>query len=256
MSIVRRISLISSLLAVASLALLPACNKDAPRNDLDAFISTIEALPVEVAVDTLETIAQGPPPESTFARYQLGNIHYSQAADSARTRGWNDPFAAAALDTAQRWFEAAIAADSTFVEAYVNLGALWDDRADMMASRHERQHREEMAEQMYLAALEIRPFDEKARCNLGSLYKRQNDFGRAMDEYLTVLEHDPHSALARYNLAILFATQRIYREAIREFELAVKYDSGGDIGDRSRDNIQIIEDLMETERAEARKRSS
>jgi len=147
-------------------------------------------------------------------------------------------------------------ADSTFVEAYVNLGALWDDRADMMASRQERQHREEMAEQMYLAALEIRPYDEKARCNLGSLYKRQNDFARAMDEYLAVLEHDPHSALARYNLAILFATQRIYREAIREFELAVKYDAGGDIGERSRDNIEIIEDLMETERAEARKRSS
>jgi len=68
MSIVRRISLISVLLVVASLALLPACNKDAPEDDLGVFISAIEALPVDVAVDTLRTIAQGPPPEATFAK--------------------------------------------------------------------------------------------------------------------------------------------------------------------------------------------
>jgi tetratricopeptide (TPR) repeat protein len=242
--------------AALVLAPLAGCNEDAPQSDLDRFISSLEDLPADALVDTLRTLARGSDQDAIFARYQLGNVFYSQAADSARTRGWNDPFAAAALDTAQGWFEQAIAADSTFVEAYVNLGALWDDRADMMAGRQERQQREEMAEQMYLAALELRPHDEKARCNLGSLYKRQNDFEAAMNEYLTVLDHDPKSALARYNLAILFATQRIYREAIREFELAVKYDPEGDIGDRSRDNIEIIRDLMEAERAERAKPSS
>lgn len=252
----RRILVLGCLLTIGALAVLPACNKDSSQSELDRFISAVETLPPQALEDTLRTIAAGPAPESTFARYQLGNLFYSRAADSARTRGWNDDFAAAYLDTAERWFEAALAADSTFVEAYVNLGALWDDRADMMASRQERQHREQRAEELYLAALEIRPHDEKARCNLGSLYKRQNDLEAAMNEYLTVLEHDPHSALARYNLAILFATQRIYEEAIREFELAVKHDPQGDIGERSRDNIEIIRELMETERSEARQGSS
>ena len=59
-----------------------------------------------------------------------------------------------------------------------------------------------------------------------------------------MLEHDPESALAHYNLAIMFAEQKIYREALREWELAAKYDPDGDIGERSRANIQIVKDLM------------
>ena len=54
----------------------------------------------------------------------------------------------------------------------------------------------------------------------------------------------PKSALAHYNLAIMFAEAKIYREAIAEWELASKYDPDGDIGDRSRENIKIVKDLM------------
>jgi tetratricopeptide (TPR) repeat protein len=244
------------LLALGLIAALGACKSEPPQSELDRFIATVETLPAEAAQDTLRQLAQGPMPAAAFARYQLGNMFYSEASDSARTRGWNDEFARAYLDSAQTWFEAAVEADTAFVEAYVNLGALWDDRADMMATRNERMQRIETAKTMYEKALAIRPDDEKARCNLGSLYKRQNDFERAMQEYLTVLEHDPRSSLARYNLAILFATQKIYREAIREFELAVKYDPNGDIGQRSRDNIEIIRDLMESEKPGKTKKPS
>jgi tetratricopeptide (TPR) repeat protein len=238
------------IIATAALSLLvAACGQEVPQNELDRFIASVEDLPTEVALDTLRVLARGAEPEATYARYELGNIYYALAADSARTRGWNDEHARAYLDSAQVWFEAAVNADSTFVEAYVNLGALWDDRADMMASRGDREERIATARSLYEKALALKPHDEKARCNLGSLRKRQNDFEGAMAEYLTVLEHNPKSALAHYNLAILFATQKIYREAIREFELAVKYDPDGDIGERSRDNIQIIRDLMEAEAA-------
>lgn len=231
------------------LLVLAACNREVPQSELDRFIATIEELPDDVAVDTLRVIAGGPAPTATYAKYELGNIYYAMAADSARTRGWNDDHARAFLDSAQTWFEAAVAADSQFVEAYVNLGALWDDRADMMATRNDREERIATAKVMYEKALSIKPHDEKARCNLGSLYKRQNDFEAAMNEYLTVLDQNPKSALAHYNLAILFATQKIYREAVREFEQAVKYDPEGDIGERSQDNIKIIRDLMEAEAA-------
>ena len=247
--------MIIMLVVIGATILLGACNRDLPPSELDLFIDRIEVLALDAAFDTLYALAAGPPPQSTYAKYELGNIYYSQAADSARTRGWNDETAKAHLDSAQIWFEAAVAADTTFVEAYVNLGALWDDRADMMAGRQERQVRIATAQSMYEKALALKPNDEKARCNLGSLYKRQNNFEGAMQQYLMVLEHDPKSSLAHYNLAILFATQKIYREAVREFELAVKYDPDGDIGDRSHDNIKIIRDLMEAETAKPRKPS-
>ena len=251
----RRTYPIILLAVVGTTVLLGACNRDLPPSELDLFIDRIENLTTEAAFDTLYALAAGPPAQSTFAKYELGNIYYSQAADSARTRGWNDDHARAFLDSAQIWFEAAVAADSTFVEAYVNLGALWDDRADMMAARQERQQRIVTAQAMYEKALAIKPNDEKARCNLGSLYKRQNNFEKAMQQYLMVLENDPKSSLAHYNLAILFATQKIYREAIREFELAVKFDPDGDIGERSHANIKIIRDLMEAETTKPRKPS-
>ena len=243
----RRIPIVLMFAVLVSVGVGAGCNKDVPQSDLDRFIAGVDALPTSAAIDTLHLLAGGLVPQATYAKYGLGNIYYAVAADSARTRGWNDEHAKALLDTAQGWYEAAIAADSNFVEAYVNLGSLWDDRADMMATRAERDERIATARGLYERALALRPTDEKARCNLGSLYKRQNNFERAMQEYLAVLAHNSKRELAHYNLAILFATQKIYREAIREFELAVKYDPHGDIGERSSDNIRIIRDLMASE---------
>lgn len=245
-NVVRRYTSILLVALLGSLAGLSACGSEdtEPLSELDQFVQRHRDLPAAAALDSLYPLAIGLDPDAAFARYQIGNIYYAMANDSARTRGWNDEYARSLLDSAEVWFEAAVAADSTFVEALVNLGAVWDDRADIMATRPEREARIGQARMYYKQALELRPDDEKARCNLGGLYKRQNNLEAAMREFLTALEYNPRSALARYNLAILFATMRIYKEAIREFELAVKYDPDGDIGQRSRDNIGIINDLM------------
>ncbi len=88
------------------------------------------------------------------------------------------------------------------------------------------------------------PADEKARCDLGGLYLRQRRTQDALDQFQTVLDADPKSSLAHYNLAIMFAEQKIYREALREWELAAKYDPDGDVGQRSRENVRIVKDLM------------
>jgi hypothetical protein len=42
----------------------------------------------------------------------------------------------------------------------------------------------------------------------------------------------------------MFAEEKIYREAIREWEAAVAADPEGDIGARSRENIKIVNDLL------------
>lgn len=220
------------------------CKEGVPQTALDLFIERVSSLEAEQQEETLRNLAVDGNPEAPFANYMIGNNFYSAAGALAMESGWNGVEVNASLDSAEFYFTRALAQDSTFLEAMVNLGSLWDDRSDQMGSREDRQTRNERAEYFYRMALKQDPLDEKARCNLGALYLRQRQTADALQEFQTVLDNNPRSSLAHYNLAIMFAEQKIYREAIREWEMAVKFDPEGDIGERSRDNIQIVKDLM------------
>jgi tetratricopeptide (TPR) repeat protein len=225
-------------------ALVSGCRESLPVTALNKFISRTAPLEGQALSDTLYALSGVGSPYRAFAHYLLGNHFYEAAGDSARRSGWGEPAVVALLDSAELHFNAAVAADSTFLEPMVNLGSLWDDRAEQMGSREERDERLANAKKYYDMALKVDPTDEKARCNLGSLYLRQRKVNEAMAEFQTVLAQNSHSSLAHYNLAIMFAEEKIYREAIAEWELASKHDPEGDIGDRSRDNIKIVKDLM------------
>lgn len=241
----------SRVLTVASLFLLlvsvvvwNGCKEAEPIKDLDRFIARTESLEGQALDDTLRSIAAGSPPYSVFANYVIGNGFYEAAGDTARVVGWDNGAASALLDSAETYFTLCTEQDSTFIEALVNLGSLWDDRAQATPSRVKRDEHLEIARGFYEKALTVNPADEKALCNLGSLYLGQRKTALALDTFQKVLEYNPSSSLAHYNLAIMFAEASIYREAIREWELAAQYDPNGDIGDRSRDNIKIVNDLM------------
>lgn len=232
------------LLTLALSAVVPGCKSGTkPQSDLDKFVAEMRKLPTEEAVPTLQGMTARPAPQSTYAKYELGNIYFRKAEAAAEEKSWNDETAKALLDSSQTWFESAVAADSTFVQAWVNLGGIWDNRADMMAPAAERQSRVNKAADMYKKALAIEPRDAKARCNLGALYMRDRKTDDAKKEFMTVLEQDPQSALAHYHLAVMFAEAKIYREAETEWKLAVKYDPDGDIGERSKANLKILDDL-------------
>jgi len=220
------------------------CKDGTPQSELDRFISEMNLLDETARTARLQELAGGETSQAAFANYMIGNEFYQQAGEAARDKGWNDGTVNALLDSAEVYLDLAVDRDSTFVEAMVNLGSLWDDRSDQMGNRQEREKRLTKAREYYDLALSVDPNDEKARCNLGALYLRQRKTGDALAEFQKVLDHDPHSSLAHYNLAIMFAEQKIYREAIVEWELAAKYDPDGDIGQRSRDNIKIVKDLM------------
>jgi tetratricopeptide (TPR) repeat protein len=243
----RSLSLVPAVLAAVLISALWGCRDDVPKSDLDLFVERYADLPRSEQMDSLRTLLTAEGPTGTYARFQLANVHYAEAADTANARGWNDPGAQAHLDSAQKYFEHAIARDTTFIAALVNLGSLWDDRSNIVSADNPRNESLARAEEYYKQALAIAPDDEKARCNLGSLHLRQRRTMEAMQQFQHVLEQNPRSALAHYNMAIMFAEARIYREAVREWELASKYDPDGDIGERSRDNIEIIKQLQETE---------
>jgi len=224
---------------------LAGCREDVPQTALDKFVARTSHLEGAALTDTLHAlVAGGEAPDDMYANYLLGNIVYAAASDSAAAVGWGDEGVNALLDSAEVFFDASVAQDSTFIEALVNLGSLWDDRAEQVGSRVERDTRLATAEKYYTKALAVDGTDEKARCNLGSLYLRQRRVKDALGEFNTVLDHNPRSALAHYNIAIMFAEQKIYREAIREWEMAAKYDPDGDIGERSEANVKIVRELM------------
>jgi len=235
--------LLPALLAAALLA-AAGCKDTIPESDLDRFIARAGKLEGQALMDTLHNVASGRDQQSVYANYILGNKFYEAANDSATAKGWADGDVGALLDSAEVYFSRSIERDSTFIESLVNLGSVWDDRSEQMGSRTERQERIENAKKFYHMALAVDPGDEKARCNLGSLFMRERRTKEALDEFRTTLEYNPQSALAHYNLAIMFAEAKIYREAVVEWELASKNDPDGDIGSRSRANIKIVEDLM------------
>jgi tetratricopeptide (TPR) repeat protein len=230
---------------LAALALgWSGCKEGEPQSELDLFVEEISALDEAAQDSRLRELMAGEGRTATFASYMLGNRFYLQAGDFARENGWNGGEVNALLDSAEVYFQAAVDRDTAFVEALVNLGSLWDDRSEQMGDRKVREYRVSQAKEFYNRALAISPEDEKARCNLGALYLRQRKTGDALREFQTVLDYNPGSSLAHYNLAIMFAEEKIYREAIREWEKAVENDPDGDIGQRSRDNIKIVKELM------------
>jgi len=229
------------------------CMTQTEQSAAGRFLSRYEDLPVAVREESLRVLTQGPGLHSAFAYYGLGNLFYSAATETAQAAGWDADPVYALLDSAQSNFELAVARDSTLIEAYVNLGSLWDDRSAQLGNgfqeQRQRQDFQKTAEGMYLKALAIDPDDEKANCNLGALYLKMREgnqplHDKAMARFLHVLDVNPKSALAHYNLAIMFAEEKIYREAITEWEAAAKADPKGDIGERSRANIKIVQDLL------------
>jgi tetratricopeptide (TPR) repeat protein len=246
----RRVVAIGFMVVIAGAGFLSGCKDGLPLKDepplteLEKFVEQTAAFEGQALEDTLRVVAQGEAPYNSYANFMLGNIFYSSASDSAQYGGWVNAGAQAMMDTAEVYFNQAVAQDSTFIEPLVNLGSIWDDRAEIISNRQEYDECISEASRYYNLALAVDPTDEKARCNLGSLYLRQRRTPEAMAEFQKTLEHNPESALAHYNIAIMFAEAKIYREALAEWETASKLDPDGDIGDRSRENIKIVTDLM------------
>lgn len=240
----RRILVFVFTAVILAACLLSGCKDGVPQTELDMFIARTAEFEGQALEDTLRGIAQGEAPYNAYANFLLGNKFYDLASDSAQVNGWNNRGALSLLDTAEVYFNLAVGQDSTFIEPMVNLGSIWDDRSDSMGDRQEYDTRIAEANKFYTMALAVDPTDEKARCNLGSLYLRQRRNKEALAEFNKVLEYNQESSLAHYNLAIMFAEAKIYREALHEWELASKYDPDGDIGNRSRENIKIVHDLM------------
>ncbi|MCP4572352.1 MAG: tetratricopeptide repeat protein [bacterium] len=230
--------------AVLAVSLGGCQQEETPTTPLEVFVARTGHLEGPALDDTLRAAMAEGPPTSVFAGFLIGNGFHASAADSAFQVGWHDPGVNTLLDSAETYFGGAVAQDSTFIEGLVNLGSVWDDRAEGISDRRLKQDAVNEAEHWYRRALAVDETEIKARCNLGGLFLRQRRTNDAVREFTTALEYAPESSLAHYNLAIMFAEAKLYREAIREFELAAEYDNEGDIGERAQESARIIRELM------------
>ncbi len=241
-----RTSLLITTLLLAAAALLAGCNEAEQMSRAEAALADYRDMPAEEREPALRTLAEGGTPDAVYGWYGLGNLYYERSGEENVPPGANSLTGISALlDSAVVCYEKAIAADSTLVEGWVNMGLIWDDISDGRTPQARAALTN--AQEAYLKAIELAPEDEKARCNLGSLYFRRHQYPEAIEQFQAVLDNDPGSALAHYNMAIMFAESRMYREALVEWEAAVESDPDGDIGERSRENIQVIEQLMASE---------
>ncbi len=218
-------------------ALVGSCGP-AANAELERFLAQHGALSAAERETALRAkIAEGGR-LAMLAHYALGNDFYLAAEQGEGSL--------TLLDSARVHFEAAAALDTTFVEAWVNLGSTWDDLSDRTESGQLRlrQERWDKAERAYGRALALKPTDEKAQCNLGALLVKRRQYPEALAHFKKALADNPKSALAHYNIAIMFADSKMYREAKREWEAAAKCDPKGDIGQRSRENVKVVEKLM------------
>jgi len=107
-------------------------------------------------------------------------------------------------DAAVKAYEQAIAADSAFIDAYVNLGALLHD-----LERHAE------AERVYRRALRVRGADGMLYYNLGVLLEDMDRKAEALEAYRSALQRSPNMPDCHYNLALLCEALGRPRDAIR-----------------------------------------
>lgn len=137
-------------------------------------------------------------------------------------------------DSAVAHFHRATKLDPAYARAWVNLGIVYDERAQFAA-----------AQQAYRSAIEANPKDVLAYCHLGHSRFSQGDYAEAIELYVQALEIDPNSAQAHYNLGLAFAETRVFAEAIVEWTRVIELDPDGQLGKIATENLELIKTYMD-----------
>lgn len=178
----------------------------------DEIKKKIQGLSPQDQVARLKELLE-PTPGDAHLNFYLGNAYLSlELADSA----------AAA-------YEKAVAADSAYTKAYVNLGIALEDlrRFDEARDRYEK-------------ALAIDSTDVLAHCHLGHYHHTRGDLDQAVSHYTRAIEIDPRSAQAHYNLGLAFADTRLFAEAMREWETVIALSPKSELGRTAAENLELI----------------
>src|SRR5262245_426263 len=149
--------------------------------------------------------------------FHLGNAKY-ESGDA--------PGAAAA-------FEKAVAMDSTFFKAVMNLAAMYDE-----------QQMFPKAIEAYETASRLEPKNADVWCSLGDTYHTQKDYAKAQEFYKKSLQLDPNNQHALYSMAVAFADAGIFREAVKYWKRVVEIDPKTEHGKNAAENIDLVKKYL------------
>jgi tetratricopeptide (TPR) repeat protein len=148
---------------------------------------------------------------------------------------------------ARRYFEEAIRHDSSYVEAWYQLGRLEMVQGDTFQARkhllyaleldplHVKSHARlgmlyyymnnySLAENSYRTTLAINPGDYNTRYNLGELLYVKGDTVAALKEFTSVLHQKPDHNDANFRVGLISMRNNMYKEAISYFEKILQKD--------------------------------
>jgi len=188
----------------------------------DRIKKKIDGLPPEAQVTHLRTHLENNPNDAG-ASFYLGNAYL--VLDRP--------------DSAVAAYEQAVALDSAYTKALVNLGIALEElnRFDEAKIRYEK-------------ALDIDSTDVLAHCHLGHYYHTHGDVGEAVRYYTRAIEIDQRSAQAHYNLGLAFADNRLFAEAIREWELVVALRPESELGRTAAENLRLLKTYVGEDRSQ------
>jgi len=178
----------------------------------DKIKKKIEGLPPEAQVTYLRELLENNPGDPR-ASFYLGNAYL--VLDRP--------------DSAVAAYERAVAIDSAYTKAFVNLGIALEEL-----------NRFDEARDRYQKALDIDSTDVLAHCHLGHYHHTRGEVGEAVRHYTRAIEIDPRSAQAHYNLGLAFADNRVFAEAIREWELVVELSPKSELGRTAAENLRLL----------------
>ncbi|MCK4533687.1 tetratricopeptide repeat protein, partial [bacterium] len=77
----------------------------------------------------------------------------------------------------------------------------------------------------YKKSLQLNPYFESTRINLGHIYMKKALYNQAINEYRKVLKIVPDNDVVHNNLGLCYTKLNLYDKAIEEYELAIKVNS-------------------------------
>lgn len=169
-------------------------------------------------------------PQSAEGYCFLGQIEASADSDSLK---------------ALKFLEKAVQLDSSYVEAWYQLGRYWMAQDKLIKAReyllnaiqidplHSKSHarlgmiyyylgNSQLARVSYQTAIAINPSDFNTHYNLGELlYSNLNDTLNALKEFKKALEHKPDHVEANFKIGLICMKNNMVKEAIHYFEKAL-----------------------------------
>ena len=212
----------SALVVLASLGAGPTLCADkpakaAPKPQTEEEVrATLEGKSPQERITILtEIVDAGQADKNVY--FQLGNAHYEKGEPGPAAKS----------------FEKAVAMDSTFFKAAVNLALMYDEQQQFAK-----------ALETFERAAALQPDNPEVWSHMGNTYYAQRNYAKAMELYRKALQLQPTAAHALYSLGVAFADAGIFREAVRHWKRVAELEPTSELGKNASENVQLLQKYL------------